>query len=335
MTARPEEPRERRAGLRPSPPTQLALGTSPVSARGARRDIPRPATTPEPPRSVVRRITTLLSIFRWGGSYSITEMARLTGLPVSTTHRLAAELAASHILQREADGRYRVGLMLQLLGGQGDDWTAPTLLERAPHVLTDLSEATRRRARLGVFRGDRVAYVEKRVGSEPATPFDPRTTLPAHATALGKALLAFAPNDVVKQVSQHLTAYTPRTLTTPGRLGHALGIIRLTRLAIAHGELVPGDFAVATPVFGVGGTVIAALELEARSAADLELSRVALMVAAGGLSRELAGARAESPTGTCGLLPDGEVSPWHLESILATAADRFPWSADRHASRPL
>jgi DNA-binding IclR family transcriptional regulator len=240
-----------------------------------------------PPRSVVSRITAILSTFLTGRSHSVTEIARLTGLPVSTTHRLTADLAAWQLLRRTADGQYEVGITLRQLGG--DTSSAPVLYERGPYVVADLCEATRRRTRLGVLQQGRVAYIEKRVGTEPVTPFCQSATLPAHATAVGKALLAFAPRATVAAVAQHLTAYTPNTLDTPDRLHRALGIIRLTRTAVAHGELVLGDSGVAAPVFGCGGEVVAALEVELHDLrADIEMSKAALAVAARGLSRELA-----------------------------------------------
>lgn len=240
-----------------------------------------------PPRSVVSRITAILSTFLSGGSHSVTEMARLTGLPVSTTHRLAADLAAWQLLQRTPDGQYRIGITLQQLGG--DAWSVPALHELAPYVVTDLCEATGRRARLGVLEQGRVAYIEKQTGAGPVTPFGAGATLPAHATALGKALLAFAPRAAVAAMSQHLTAYTPNTLDTPDRLHRALGIVRLTRSAVSHEELVVGDSAVAAPVFACGGEVVAALEVELHDLrAEIEVSKVALAVAARSLSRELA-----------------------------------------------
>jgi DNA-binding IclR family transcriptional regulator len=239
------------------------------------------------PRSAVSRITALLSTFLTGASHSVTEMARLTGLPVSTTHRIAVDLASWQLLHRTADGQYRVGIILRQLGG--DAWSMPVLTERGPHVVTDLCEATRRRARLGVLENGRVTYIERRVGADPVTPFGLAATLPAHATAVGKALLAFAPREVVAGVAQHLTAYTPHTLHTADRLQRALGIIRLTRSAVAHQELVLGESAVAVPVFGCGGEAIAALEVELHDLrADLDVGRAALSVAARGLSRELA-----------------------------------------------
>ena len=240
-----------------------------------------------PPRSAVSRITAILSTFLSGHSHSVTEMARLTGLPVSTTHRIAVDLASRQLLHRHADGQYRVGIILRQLGG--DAWSLPVLTERGPHVVTDLCEATRRRSRLGILAHSRVSYIEKRVGAEPATPFCPSATLPAHATALGKALLAFAPPDVLAVAVQHLTAYTPNTLHTPDRLQRALGAVRLTRSAVAREELMAGEAAIAVPVFGCGGEVIAALEVELHDVrADLDVCRAALVVAARGLSRELA-----------------------------------------------
>lgn len=242
-----------------------------------------------PPRSAVSRITAILATFLAGESHSVTEMARLTGLPVSTTHRIAVDLAAWQLLHRTPDGRYRVGMIVKQLGGEA--WSLPVLHERGPHVVVDLCEATRRRARLGVLQHGRVSYLEKQVGADPITPFSVGATLPAHATAVGKALLAFAPRETVAAVAQQLTTYTAATLDTPDRLRRALGMVRLTRTAVAHGELVAGDSAVAAPVFGCGGEVVAALEVELHDVrADLELAKAVLVVAARGLSRELVSA---------------------------------------------
>ena len=239
-----------------------------------------------PPRSAVSRITAILSTFLSGRSHSVTEMARMTGLPVSTTHRIAVDLASWQLLHRTSDGQYRVGIILRQLAG--DCRPLPMLVERGPHVVTDLCEATRRRARLGILENGRVAYIEKRVGADPVIPFG-SATLPAHATALGKALLAFAPSEAVAQALTQLTAYTANTVRTPERLQRALGIVRLTRSALARGELVVGECAVAVPVFGCGGEVVAALELELHDVrADLETCKAALVVAARGLSREVA-----------------------------------------------
>jgi len=238
------------------------------------------------PRSVVGRLTAILLTFRCGGPYSMTELAQLTGLPLSTTHRLVGDLACSQLLRRRSDGLYEVGPNLQRLAG--DVASVPTLDDRAPLAVTDLFEVTHRRTRLGVLCDDRVLYVERRTLAGAPTRFSADASLPAHATALGKALLAFAPRERVASVSRNLVAYTPQTLTQPERLHRELRLARLVGIALGRGELAPGDSAIAAPVFGVGGRIIAALEVQVRDLRDdVRMCRPALVVAARGLSREL------------------------------------------------
>jgi IclR family acetate operon transcriptional repressor len=241
---------------------------------------------PPSPRSVVGRLAAILSAFRCGGPHSVTELAQLTGLPLSTTHRLVGELACWQLLRRRADGLYEVGPNLQRLAG--DVASVPILDDRAPLAVTDLFEVTHRRTRFGVLRDDRVLYVERRTSDGPPTRFSADATLPAHATALGKALLAFAPRETVASISRKLVAYTPQTLTRPEQLRRELRQVRLVGIALGRGELAPGDSAIAAPVFGAGGRVVAALEVQVPDLRDdVGMCRPALVVAARGLSREL------------------------------------------------
>ena len=245
-----------------------------------------PNRPPPRPRSLVSRITAILSTFATGDSHTVTEIAHMTGLPVSTTHRLVGELTSWQLLRRTEDGQYEVGFSLHRLSG--DVASLPRLHERATQVVTDLSDVTRRRARLGILRGTRVAYIEKQVGPRPATTWCAGATLPAHATALGKAILAFAPRAIIASVEQELTVHTASTLISPDQLRRALQGVRRTGTAVARGELFPGDRAIAVPVFGSGGVVVAALELavcDQRS--DVEVCTAALSIAARSLSREL------------------------------------------------
>ena len=129
--------------------------------------------------SVTSKITAILVAFTQGSEHSLTEMARTVGLPVSTTHRLASELAAQRLLERTDDGLYRAGGPLRMIG-QAVGPACPSLAERAPYVLEDLAAATGSRARLGVLRESEVSYIEKWPGPRPATSFSLGATLPAH-----------------------------------------------------------------------------------------------------------------------------------------------------------
>jgi DNA-binding IclR family transcriptional regulator len=247
-------------------------------------------------RTVTSKVTAILMAFADGSEWSLSELARLTRIPLTTTHRLVAELTAARLLERVPGGRYRVGPAVGRLY-RDDDRCAPTVAQLAPAVLDDLAAVTGCPVRLGVLRNLQVAYVEK-AGRAASTSFAAGAVLPAHASALGKILLAFAPGPTARAVvAAGLTRYTPRTLTRPADLIHALSVARLTRLATCDGELVEGECAVAAPVTGPGGRVLAALETRVPDLRDTDATRRILTIAARGLSRELAGAglRSERP----------------------------------------
>ena len=238
-------------------------------------------------RSVTSKITSILVTFTEGSEHSLTEIARLAGLPVSTAHRLTSELASWRLLERTEDGLYRAGLPLRVIGT--GDACPPNIHERAPCVLEDLSGATRSRARLGMLQELDVAYIEKQPGHRPVSSFSQAATLPAHPTALGRALLAFSPTRKVEMaIRRGLRPYTPHTVTSPDRFRRALAVTRLSRVAVTRGEFEVGISGVAVPVFGPGGDVVAAIELAVQDLSrELQPVMAALYVASRSLSREL------------------------------------------------
>jgi DNA-binding IclR family transcriptional regulator len=239
-------------------------------------------------RSVTSKVIAILLTFTNGSVFSLTEIARLTGLPISTAHRLATELAAWGMLERTDDGQYRIGMQLKAIASQ-PSVLPPSIHERARRVMEDLSAAASRcTVRLGVLEGLDVAFIEKSAGNRPVSMVFESTTVPAHATAMGKALLAFSPPETVEMVIERgLERFTPFTVTSAERLRRTLSTTRLTRVAVARRELELGGSAVAVPVFGAGGAVVAALELGVRDSQDLRLVQPPLIVAARSLSREL------------------------------------------------
>ena len=159
------------------------------------------------------------------------------------------------------------------------EWPSP--------VIEDLSRSLDMQVRLGVFHGLVVAYTEKSPGHQPVTRFSAEATVPAHATALGKVLLAFArPERVDAVIAQGLTRYTRFTLTDPVELRKALALTRLTRMAVSRRELDPSVAELAVPVFDRSHRVVAALSVRAHDPdIDLRARHPALLVAASSLSR--------------------------------------------------
>jgi DNA-binding IclR family transcriptional regulator len=238
-------------------------------------------------RSVTSKVVAILQTFTSGSGHSLTEISHLTGLPISTVHRLASELAAWGMLDRTDDSNYRVGLPLRIIGGHAGH--PPTVQERARCLLQDLAATTGTDVRLGVLTDTTVAFIEKAAGHRATSSFSPAATRPAHATAMGKALLAFSPSRTVDAViARGLKGYTPYTLTSPDRLRRVLAGIRLNALAVSRWELQLGVSAIAAPLFGPGGIVVAAIEMRVSDLRkDLPRFQPALIVATRSLSRQM------------------------------------------------
>ena len=102
---------------------------------------------------------------------------------------------------------------------------------------------------MGVLGDDlAVSYIEKHPNALPVPSNFEERTLPAHATAMGKALLAFSPPEIVDAVIERgLDPYTPFTIVTPHGLRRALAITRMTLVATARQELRLNTAAVAVP----------------------------------------------------------------------------------------
>ncbi|HEX2074583.1 MAG TPA: IclR family transcriptional regulator [Geodermatophilus sp.] len=245
-----------------------------------------------PGRSVTSRALAVLDAFdSTSPRLSLSEIAARSGTPLSTAHRLLAELTDWGALVRRADGRYEIGRKLWDLG-----LLAPVQLElrqvAAPFLL-DVHTATRDTVHLAVREGRSALYVERISGRE-SVPVVSQvgSRLPLHATGVGKVLLAAAPEDVVDQVLRSLTRETRHTVVDPARLRRELGEVRRRGYARTAEEMSLGTLSVAVPVRTErhgAPVVVAALGIVTPShRRDLPRLVPVLEVAARGIGRELA-----------------------------------------------
>lgn len=242
----------------------------------------------EPGRTVTSKLAVILVAFTNGSEFTLSELAMQTNLAISTVHRLLRDLVRASLIERPNGITYRPGPALREL--MPSVVTPPTLFERAPFVVEDLATSLHTTARFGVVAGLEVGYVEKKPQAEPGTLFPNAARLPLHATAVGKALLAFGPRSLARLLHGcGLARYTARTLTCPIDLEHDLQKARAHGFAITNGELTPEAGAVAVPVFDVQGRSVAAVEVDVgrpgREAVELALP--ALLTAARCLRREV------------------------------------------------
>ncbi|AEV83261.1 IclR family transcriptional regulator [Actinoplanes sp. SE50] len=238
-------------------------------------------------RSVTGRALDLLGAFdAEHRSLTLSDLARRSGTPLTTAHRLVAELRTWGALSREPTGEYVIGRRVWQLG-----LLAPVQSElrtAAGPFLHDLYGATLATVHLAVRDGLEVLYVD-RLGGHESVPVISKigSRLPLHATGVGKVLLAYAPDDVLGAALQKLTRVTAYTVTQPARLLEQLRRVRADGYATTGEEMSPGACSVAVPVRN-GDDVVAALGMVVP---DLrrQLPRMvsALQVAARGIGRTL------------------------------------------------
>ena len=221
-----------------------------------------------PGRTVISKISSIMLAVVEDKGQKLTEIATRSQLPLSTAHRLANELADWQVLERDADGGFRIGAAFSCSDGRrfhGPADLAEGIRARAVPIMEDLFRVTRMPVRVGFLDNVQVAYLEKVSPFFPVSRHLPAARLPPHATALGKALLAYSSAAVVDAVlATRLRRFTPYTVTTAEELRAALRAIRARRIAVCDRELDPTWIGVAAPVFGRGGSIAAAIEVRVR-----------------------------------------------------------------------
>ncbi|MFL4476526.1 IclR family transcriptional regulator [Paeniglutamicibacter sp. MACA_103] len=211
-------------------------------------------------RSVVSKAIAILAVFSGHRvEAGLSEIARLTQLPTSTTHRLLADLVDSGALDRTPSGRYVIGLNLWGIASRAPQ--SYTLSQAAVPYLQRLLEVSKEHVHLVTLHGSYGLVLEKLSWHSVPDRISPEgTKLPLHASATGQVLLAFGSASTRDMVlSGPLTAYTPRTLVTADDLRRRLQIVRRQGCSRSYGELVSAQTALAAPVFGVDGTLVGSI----------------------------------------------------------------------------
>jgi DNA-binding IclR family transcriptional regulator len=244
--------------------------------------------TDQPGTTVTGRVLAVLDSFdATHRRQSLAAIARRTGLPLTTVHRLVHELAKHSALVRGADGDYEIGSKIWRLGTLAS--VHVELREVALPYMEDVYELGNDAVQIAVLDGLRLLVVDRIAGSRTISVLSkPGSRLPLHATGVGKVLLAFGTQELQDAVLGSLDRYTDRTITDADTLKAQLLTIRHQGFALTREELAPGATSVAVPLRGKGGAVIAAFGVVS-SSDNPEISKMVpvLQVTAAALSKKL------------------------------------------------
>lgn len=212
-------------------------------------------------QSVDRALAILTDIVAAGApGRTLTEVAAALGLSASTAHRLLRALVrAGYVDQDPVSERYRLGRMSVVLGRAADESMG---LDRAQRVIDELARRTGETASVGVLDGTEVVILLAATAAQTLrVERDAGARVPAHASAIGKVLLAHGGLDVAA-LSGPLERFTATTLTDPLDLAAQFERVRDEGVAVNLDERHEGVSAVAAPVFAGGRNVRAAVGVQ-------------------------------------------------------------------------
>ncbi|AUG30821.1 IclR family transcriptional regulator [Microbacterium hominis] len=207
----------------------------------------------------IDRAARILSLLQGARRLGISELAAALELPPSTVHGLVKSLQEHGLVAQETRGsRYALGPALLTLSSVYLDTL--DVRGRSLRRMHDLSHRTGLASRLGVAHNTDVLVIhhDRRPDGTEQMP-ETGITLPAHASALGKVLLAYDDAFRADVLTRDLADLTGDTVTDGDALRDQLAGVRDRALATEDEEAVIGDASIAVPVAGEDGVVVAAL----------------------------------------------------------------------------
>jgi DNA-binding IclR family transcriptional regulator len=225
---------------------------------------------------------------------NMSETARALKINRTTLLRLLHTLEAEGFVERGPNGSgFQVGLSFLELGARA--LFSQDLVQVAVPVLTRLAETVQLSAHLGVLDGTDVLYLVRRTPNTPlASNIRVGSRLPAHATTMGRMLLAFmAPLEIETLYSgKALQRFSEHTATTLSALKARTEQDRRAGIAWSDGYFERGIGSAAVPVFDFAGAPLGAINVSGPSEAFAEGERrrrigEALRTAGAEISRRL------------------------------------------------
>lgn len=215
-------------------------------------------------------------------------IAERTRLPKTSVFRLLATLESRAYVERRGEAMYELGaraLYLSQARVGGADLRSIAL----PHMRS-LRDRFGDSINLGVLAGREVMYLEVVEGTNQLRFVDVAGTFePVHATALGKALLAWLDPAILQSLVRSIPypVLTPYTITDSATLLRDLALTRQRGYGLNNQETVLGALCVAVPIFGPEATVAGALCLSAPASTMGEERRSEVVAALQDVSREI------------------------------------------------
>jgi DNA-binding IclR family transcriptional regulator len=192
----------------------------------------------------------------------VADLGNALGLAKPTVHGILRTLQQVGFVEQDHTGAHYH--LSDIFGRLGESYLDPNeLRSRAINWADSLASRSGEVVRVGRLVDGKVEVVHHVFRPDDSDQdLDVGTTLPPHATALGKAVLAFDTSGAARP--RRLEAYTTRTITDPTRLADELATVRARGWASELEEHTVELASIAAPIRGLGGLVVGAVGLAGR-----------------------------------------------------------------------
>ena len=265
--------------------------------------MPSPTADRRRVKSAERVADILQLVARTANGLQLADVARALGIPRSSAHALLMDMTQSRLLEAKPGSeqtRYQIGLLAFEVGSAF--LRQRNLSDEARIVVDRLAATCDENSHLAILDGREVMYVAKAESSNAVRVASyVGLRIPAHATAVGKVLLAHRRTEDVVALyrSRPPEALTARTMTKLDEILIELRKVDSAGYAFDDEESTPGLQCLAVPIFDSHGTCVAALSLSAPTIRMSHLNRAALLEVihehGDALSRRLGGMRVQRP----------------------------------------
>jgi len=189
----------------------------------------------------------------------VVDLAGELGLPKGTVHGLLRTLQSVGFVEQDSEtGKYQLGAALLHMGSSYLDGNE--LRTRALNWSDSLASRTQEAVRIGTLHEGQVLIVHHVFRPDDSLQtLDVGSLLPAHATALGKILLAHHPYVAVELAKHRLAAFTAATICDAEHLERELTRVRERGWASDIGELTNAQVSLAAPIMDRTGVTVGAM----------------------------------------------------------------------------